>query len=233
MIAAIEEFLIGFWENFPFIVAFIGGLLAFFSPCTLPLVPAYMSYITGISINEIKEENKKKKLLFNTIFFVVGFSVVFIIVFLILLYFANFANKYIYNGLISKLLGIIVIGFGLNLIGILKWNFMYKEKRLNLDISSGNYFASFLIGLIFGFGWQPCIGPILAMVVGLAANQGSLLKGIVLLMLFSFGLGIPFIMFGLLIEKSMNFVNNVKKHMKKIEIISGTVLIIAGIYIFF
>lgn len=230
-----EEVLINYWDSLPFIVAFIGGLLAFLSPCTLPLIPVYISMITGISIKELKENNQvdKKKIIINTLFFIFGFSLVFVLVSILVIYFSNFASKYIYSGFLFKILGIIVIITGLNIMGIIKVNFLFIEKRMNFEFKKTGYLSSILLGIVFGFGWQPCVGPILTMVMGLAAKQDSLFLGSLNLILFSLGLGIPFLLIGIFIEKSISFIEKIKKYSKAIEIISGTILVLMGIYIFF
>ena len=207
-------------------VALGAGLISFLSPCVLPLIPGYISYISGSSLNELIE--KKNINLIPITLFTVGFSIVFIIF--------GAASTFLGQILLQNsfelriVAGLVIIIFSLHIIGIINIKFLNYEKRIDTNISS-NFFSPILIGMAFAFGWTPCIGPILGSILVLAATEESLSKGILLLSFYSFGLAIPFILSGYLIQKFLIFSKNFKKNIKLVSKIGGIILFITGILI--
>ena len=209
-----------------FFLAFIAGLISFLSPCVLPLIPGYISYISGASLNELLE--KKSINLLPIILFSLGFSIVFIIFGAT----ATFLGSVILNNSneLRILAGLIIIIFSLQIMGIINIKFFNYEKRINPEKNMGN-FSSILIGMAFGFGWTPCIGPILGSILALASTEESINKGIMLLFFYSLGLAIPFILSGYLIQKFMVFSKNLKSKMNIISKTGGALLLITGLLI--
>jgi cytochrome c-type biogenesis protein len=206
------------------------GFLSFFSPCILPIIPAYLSYISGVNI---KETSKSRfKLLFHTLFFVLGFSTAFVLLQILVNFFANFTLNYIKTDIVQIILGAIVIVFGLSISGILKFKFLTQEKKIKSKIKPGKFTASYLLGFIFGFGWTPCMGPILMGVIAYTLPE-STLKGIYYMLLYSISLSIPFIILSLLFEYFSKFLAKLEKYSKYIQAVSGIILIILGILIMF
>ena len=211
---------------FELVIALGAGLISFLSPCVLPLIPGYISYISGSSLNELIE--KKNINLFPIILFTVGFSIVFIIF--------GAASTFLGQILLQNsfelriVAGLVIIIFSLHIIGIINIKFLNYEKRIDTNIGS-NFFSPILIGMAFAFGWTPCIGPILGSILVLAATEESLSKGILLLSFYSFGLAIPFILSGYLIQRFLIFSKNFKKNIKLVSKIGGIILLITGILI--
>ena len=205
-------------------IAFGAGLISFLSPCVLPLIPGYISYISGSSLNELIE--KKSVNLFPIILFTLGFSLVFISYGAT----ASFLGSVILNNSYELRIasGIIIIIFSLHILGILNLNFLNYEKRIYTEKKSG-IFSSILVGMAFGFGWTPCIGPILGSILALASIEQSLNRGILLLIFYSLGLAIPFILSGYLIQKFLVFSKNLKSKMNIILKSGGALLLITGI----
>ena len=205
-------------------IAFGAGLISFLSPCVLPLIPGYISYISGSSLNELIE--KKSVNIFPIILFTLGFSLVFISFGAT----ASFLGSVILNNSYELRIasGIIIIIFSLHILGILNLNFLNYEKRIYTDKKSG-IFSSILVGMAFGFGWTPCIGPILGSILALASIEQSLNRGILLLIFYSLGLAIPFILSGYLIQKFLVFSKNLKSKMNIILKSGGALLLITGI----
>tara|TARA_B100001079_G_scaffold50805_1_gene41722 strand:+ start:4 stop:711 length:708 start_codon:yes stop_codon:yes gene_type:complete len=205
-------------------IAFGAGLISFLSPCVLPLIPGYISYISGSSLNELIE--KKSVNIFPIILFTLGFSLVFISFGAT----ASFLGSVILNNSYELRIasGIIIIIFSLHILGIINLNFLNYEKRIYTEKKSG-IFGSILVGMAFGFGWTPCIGPILGSILALASTEQSLNRGILLLVFYSLGLAIPFILSGYLIQKFLVFSKNIKSKMNIILKSGGTLLLITGI----
>ena len=205
-------------------IALGAGLISFLSPCVLPLIPGYISYISGSSINELIE--KKNVNLFPIILFTVGFSIVFI--------FFGAASTLLGQVLLQNsyelriVAGVIIIILSLHLIGIINIKFLNYEKRLQTDIKR-NLFSPALIGMAFAFGWTPCIGPILGSILVLASTEESLQQGILLLTFYSIGLAVPFILAGYLIQRFLVFSKNFRKNINKVSKIGGSILLITGI----
>lgn len=215
--------------------AVLAGLLSFVSPCVLPLIPGYLSFISGVSIDELgnkaKSGSQQWKLLLNTVFFVIGFSLVFVL----LGAGATKIGKLLQSNLdiFNKVAGVVVFLFGLHVVGLLKIKALNYEKRFHAREKRTGVLGSMAIGIAFAFGWTPCIGPILGSILTLAAAQGSVNHGIVLLLFYSAGLGIPFILTALLFNYLIGAFGFIKRHFRAVEIISGSLLMIVGVMIFF
>ena len=208
------------------LIAFGAGLISFLSPCVLPLIPGYISYISGRSINELI--GKKNINLIPMILFTIGFSIVFIIF--------GAASTFLGQVLLQNsyelriIAGLIIIIFSLHIIGVLNIKFLNFEKRVQTKINI-NFYSPLLIGMAFAFGWTPCIGPILGSILVLAATEESINKGIILLFFYSLGLAIPFILSGYLIQKFLIFSKNFRKNINLVSKIGGFILLITGILI--
>ena len=205
-------------------IAFGAGLISFLSPCVLPLIPGYISYISGSSLNELIE--KKTVNIFPIILFAIGFSIVFISFGATASFLGSIILENSYELRIAS--GIIIIIFSLQILGIINLNFLNYEKRIYTEKKSG-IFSSLLVGMAFGFGWTPCIGPILGSILALASTEQSLNRGILLLVFYSLGLAIPFILSGYLIQKFLVFSKNIKSKMNIILKSGGALLLITGI----
>jgi len=207
-------------------VAFLAGLISFLSPCVLPLIPGYISYISGTSLDKIKEK-KRNLIVIKTVFFTLGFSFVFIA----LGSTATFVGQFfLVNSNIFRIIaGIILIIFSLQLIGIINFNFMNKDIRFFTSVYNDSLFFPLIVGVAFGFGWTPCIGPILGSIITLATLEESIGRGILLLSFYSLGLTIPFIISGVLIDKFLFFSKNFKKYTTTITKTGGVVLLFTGI----
>ena len=206
-------------------IAFLAGMISFLSPCVLPLIPGYISYISGTSFNELKEK-KSNLVVVKTIFFTLGFSLVFIALGSTASLIGNF---FLVNSDLFRIIaGIIIIFFSLNLIGVLNFNFMNKDIRVFTDQYSNSITFPFLVGAAFGFGWTPCIGPILGSILTLAALEENIGKGILLLSFYSLGLAIPFIISGILIDKFLLFSKGFKKYISTITKVGGAILLLTG-----
>ena len=208
------------------VLAFGAGLISFLSPCVLPLIPGYISYISGSSINEIIE--KKNINLFPIILFTVGFSIVFIIFGAASTYLGKLLLQNSYE--LRLIAGLTICIFSLHLIGIINIKFLNYEKRIHTNFSP-SYFSPILIGMAFAFGWTPCIGPILGSILVFAVTEESINKGILLLSFYSLGLALPFILSGYLIQKFLIFSKNFKKNISLVSKVGGIILLITGILI--
>ena len=208
------------------IIAFGAGLISFLSPCVLPLIPGYVSFITGSTLSEILE--KKKIDLLPLIVFSLGFSFVFIIFGAT----ASFLGQILLqNSQILRIIaGVIIIIFSLQLIGVLNIKFLNVEKKFYTK-KSNNIFFVFIIGMAFGFGWTPCIGPILGSILALASTEETIYKAILLLSFYSLGLAIPFVLSGYLMQKFLLFSKNFKRNINLVTKGGGIILLITGILI--
>ena len=216
--------------------AFLAGLLSFVSPCVLPLIPGYLSFISGVSLDELTSKEKTsgslRKLFINTLFFVFGFSLVFVL----LGAGASSVGSWLQQnlGLFNKIAGVVVFLFGLHVAGVFRIKALNYEKRFHLQgQKKRGVLGSALIGIAFAFGWTPCIGPILGSILAVAARQDSVSQGIILLSFYSAGLGIPFILTALLFNYLIGAFGFIKRHFRAVEIISGVLLMVVGVMIFF
>ena len=208
------------------LIAFSAGLISFLSPCVLPLIPGYISYVSGSSFNELIE--KKNTNLIPIILFTVGFSIVFIIFGAASTFLGQLLLQNSFELRIAA--GVIIIIFSLQIIGVINLKFLNYEKRIQTN-NNKNIFSPIILGAAFGFGWTPCIGPILGSILALAATEASINKGILLLFFYSLGLAIPFILSGYLIQKFLVFSKNFKKNINLVSKIGGLILLITGILI--
>ena len=209
-------------------IAFLAGIISFLSPCVLPLIPGYISYISGTSLDKLIER-KNNSTIIKTIFFTLGFSLVFISFGSA----ASFLGEFFLNNsnILRIAAGIIIIFFSLQIIGIINFKFLNKDVRIFTNRYNTSLAFPLIVGAAFGFGWTPCIGPILGSILALAAIEESLSKGILLLSFYSLGLAIPFIISGILINKFLFFSKNKKKHIMTITKDGGAILLLTGIAI--
>ena len=218
-------------QNVSILAAFFAGVISFISPCVLPLVPAYISFISGLSIQELTQgEEKIKGVLLNSALFVAGFSLIFIG----LGASATLVGQFLLSkmDLLAKVAGVIVVIFGLHTAGLFKIRFLNYERRFQSKKRIGPL-SSFVVGLAFAFGWTPCVGPILAGILAVASTQETVRQGIFLLSSYSLGLGIPFILTGVGINRFFAIFGRLKRHLRWVEIISGGLLVVVGVLIFF
>ncbi len=210
--------------------AFIAGLLAFISPCILPLVPVYISLMSNRAIyrSDNIKISERLYLFLNSIFFVLGFSIIFIILGSTATIIGQALQNY--SGIITRIGGIILIIFGLQYAGLFRIRFLNIEKRFSIPSSlATGYFGSFIIGVIFSFGWVPCVGMILSGILLLASQLGTLLQGIILLAVFSLGLGLPFMLASVFVSFFSKFLKRINRHLNVVNIISGIFLVALGI----
>jgi len=211
------------------LAAFVAGLISFLSPCVLPLVPGYVSLISGVGVEQLKmkEGDLFRKVMLNSAAFIVGFSIVFITLGAILTEVGQVLAQY--KTLLARIAGAVIILFGLHLTGLLQIKALLADTRLHNLKGSSSAWGAFVIGFAFAFGWTPCVGPILAVVLGFAAAQDTVWKGIFLLAIYSAGLAVPFLLTSLGIERFLKFYNRFKFHMHAVEVASGVLLIALGI----
>jgi len=219
-----------FTQNISYHAAFFAGLLSFFSPCILPLIPAYFTLITGFSLDELTKsdtKNIRKKVILSTVAYILGFSTVFII----LGASASFVGQMIqtYQTLIRLVGGHIICFLGLHMVGIIHISGLDFEKRVHFSQKPLHFMGTFIIGMAFGAGWSPCIGPILGSIFILAANQNSVGQGILLLTLYSAGLALPFLLISISIQSLLTWLSRAKQLIKYVNTISGILLFLIGI----
>jgi len=220
-------------DNVSVFAAFLAGLVSFLSPCVLPLVPGYISIISGSSLDQLKARAKDASLfravLMNSIMFIVGFSITFIL----LGASATWIGQVLVSRmrLLGQLAGLILIVFGIHLMGIFKINFLYKDKRFHNVEKPRGLLGALVLGLAFAFGWTPCIGPILAGILTLASTKQTVTQGMFLLAIYSAGLGIPFLLTSLALNKFLAFYSRFKKHFHAVEVVSGALVVAVGVLI--
>ena len=226
-------------DNVSLVAAFVAGFLSFVSPCVLPLIPGYLSFISGLTLEEMqgageaaagRTSDARCRALIASIFFVLGFSLVFISLGASATAVGGFLMKRL--TLLGKVAGAIIVIFGLHTMGILKIDWLYAEKRIQTQRKPAGAFGSMLVGIAFAFGWTPCIGPILAAILAIAAAQDTVLQGVKLLAVYSLGLGIPFILTSLAINKFFAAFSRIRRHYRAIEIASGALMVAIGVLIF-
>lgn len=211
------------------IAAFLAGLVSFLSPCVLPLVPGYVSLISGVGIEELKSQESQlfRKVMLNSLAFILGFSIVFIALGALATGVSQLLGQY--KNTLARVAGVVIIIFGLHLTGIFKIKWLYTDARLHSVKGSSTAWGAFVIGFAFAFGWTPCVGPILSVILGFAAAQDSVTKGIFLLAIYSLGLAMPFLLTSLGIEQFLKFYTRFRSHMHALEVVSGALLIGLGI----
>jgi cytochrome c-type biogenesis protein len=230
-------------ENPTFVAAFVAGLLSFVSPCVLPLIPGYLSYISGVTLDDMQGTGSagaaavaasRRRVVIASLFFILGFSVVFVSLGAA----ASAIGQYIMAPgtgrlrLLTKVAGAVVIVFGLHTMGVLRIEWLYSEKRVQVEKKPRGVFGAFLVGLAFAFGWTPCIGPILAGILAVAGSQETVGQGIKLLAVYSLGLGVPFLLTALAINHFFTAFARIRRHYHAIEVVSGLLLVAIGVLIF-
>lgn len=207
-----------------YILLFLEGIITFISPCILPMLPIYISYFAG---GDIEDKSSKYGVLKNSIGFVLGFTMVFTFLGTVAGSLGNFIRQY-YN-LLNIIGGTIIIIFGLNYIGLIRISFLERSYKVNVDVNPLKFLSAMVFGMVFAIGWTPCVGTFLGSALMIAANSQSVLKGASMLLVYSIGLGIPFIISAVLIEKMKETMDFIKKNYKIINRISGIILIVIGI----
>jgi cytochrome c-type biogenesis protein len=214
--------------------AFIAGLLSFLSPCVLPLIPSYVTYITGLSFADLKAEHPshmvRQKTIIHSLIFIAGFTVVFVLLGASATYLGNFLQEHM--NILRKTGGVLIVLFGVHVSGIVNINALLGEKRVTIHSKPAGFFGSFLVGVAFAAGWTPCIGPILASILIIAATEEKVYHGMALLFVYSLGLGTPFFLSSLALNKFLSFFNRYKKRIRVMEIVTGLFLIVIGVMIF-
>jgi cytochrome c-type biogenesis protein len=213
------------------LVAFLAGFLSFLSPCVLPLVPGYISLMSGVSVEKLKEGEggATRAVALNALLFILGFSLVFIGMGASASAVGGFLNEY--RSILFKIAGVVIILFGVFLLGLLKIPALYREQRYQGEVGRGKL-SSFLLGLAFAFGWTPCIGPILGALLLLAATKETVTEGVFLLAVYSLGLGIPFFLTALGINKFLAFYKGFRRYLQWVERFAGVLLIVIGVLVF-
>lgn len=209
-------------------LVFIEGIASFLSPCLLPLLPLYIGYLSG----EITHEKSNKKVLMkNALIFCAGLSLIFILMGTGAGSIGFFLNRY--KRILIKISAVVIIIFGLFIMGIIKLNFLYRERKFNMKIKSADALSSFIFGMTFALGWTPCIGPILSSVLIIAGSTGSTVYGAYLLMIYALGLSIPFVITAAFIEYISSKLKSIQKYSVQINFISGLLLIFLGMALYF
>ena len=211
------------------LAAFFAGVISFLSPCVVPLVPGYVSLISGAGVEELKASDSHllRKVMLNSAAFIIGFSIVFITLGAISTEVGQVLAQY--KSLLARIAGAVIILFGLHLTGVFQIKALLADTRLHTLKGGSSPWGAFVVGFAFAFGWTPCVGPILAVVLGFAAAQDTVIKGILLLAIYSAGLAVPFLVTSLGIERFLRFYNRFKFHMHAVEVASGALLIALGI----
>ena len=224
-------------ENPSILAAFAAGVLSFISPCVLPLIPGYLSYISGLTLDEMQgtsdaapRADARRRVLLASIFFVIGFSLVFVAFGAA----ATAIGQYLLERqrVLSRIAGVVVILFGLHTMGVLRIGWLYSEKRVHLQKKPAGLFGAALVGIAFAFGWTPCIGPILSGILFVAAEQETVGQGVRLLAVYSAGLGVPFLLTAVAIDRFFAAFSRIRRHYHKIEVVSGLLLVGIGVLIF-
>lgn len=220
-------------------IAFTAGILSFASPCVLPLIPSYLTYITGLSFSQLDEEHPDAKVrltvLLHSLCFIFGFSVIFILLGAIAGIASSQLESFLREGLdwVEKIGGLLILLFGVHMTGLFHFGVLLGDKRVNLQKKPSGFAGTVLVGIAFAAGWTPCIGPILASILVVAASSGQVGEGIGLLSVYSLGLGVPFLLSGLLFHQFLSAFKRFRKHIRLIEIGTGVMLIAVGIMLMF
>ena len=239
-------------ENVSLFGAFIAGVLSFISPCVLPLIPGYLSFISGVSLEEMRgmpvaaggggaavaagvgdtalNDAAKRQVVVTSLFFILGFSLVFVA----LGASATVLGQFLMDRLtvLGKIAGVLLVIFGLHTMGVFKINWLLQEKRVHMQSKPAGMVGAMIVGISFAFGWTPCIGPILSAILLVAAQQESVNQGIILLSIYSLGLAIPFLLTALAINQFFVAFSKIRRHYHTIEIVSGLLMIVIGVLIF-
>ena len=216
-------------SNLPLpLAAFLAGIISFLSPCVLPLVPGYVSLISGTGVDELRasEQRLMRRVMLNSITFILGFTVVFIALGAVATSVGQLTRQY--YSILTRLAGVVIIIFGLHLTGILKIKALYADKRMHEVKGGSTAFGAFVVGFAFAFGWTPCIGPILATILAFAASQDTMMRGVMLLAVYSAGLAVPFLLTSLGVDRFLAFYARFRRHLHTVEVVSGVLLILIG-----
>jgi cytochrome c-type biogenesis protein len=210
------------------LVALVAGLLSFLSPCVLPIVPPYLAYMGGISMGEMTGDSRaRRRVILPAAFFVLGLSTIFLLLGFTASAFGGFVLQN--QVLLAQISGVVVIVFGLHFLGLFRIPILDREVRLDAGERGGSAFGAYVLGLAFAFGWTPCIGPQLGAILSLAAQEASMERGTLLLGVYALGLGLPFLLAAIFIERSMTLMQKLKQHMRLIERLMGGLLIVVGL----
>ena len=221
-------------------IAFSAGLLSYFSPCVLPLIPSYLTYISGLSFSELKDAEASGKVrltvVLHSLAFIAGFSAVFITLGALAGLFSASFQTHLREGLgiVQKVGGVLIFLFGVHLSGLFHFGVLLGEKRIHLRDKPTGFIGTFLVGVAFAAGWTPCIGPILGAILAIAAgSSGGVGQGVLLLSFYSAGLGVPFLISGILFHAFLGFFDRFKRHIRIVEVVTGLLLMVAGVLLFF
>ena len=214
-------------ESIGITIVFTAGVLSFLSPCVLPLVPSYLSFVTGMSLEDLQEGFDRRKVLVHSLLFVTGFTLIFVLLGASASFMGRFLNYY--SDWIARIGGIIIIILGLHLMGAFKLTPLMREKRVHLGNKPAGYVGTVAVGFAFGAGWTPCIGPVLGAVLTMAASQESLGQGTMLLFVYSMGLAIPFILAALALERFLTAFSRFRRFLPAVQIAAGALLVLLGI----
>lgn len=218
-------------ENVSILVAFSAGLISFLSPCILPLIPSYMAFITGVSMEELSHEQNLKRIrkivVVNSLLFILGFSIIFIA----LGASATFIGKFLAQHIrwFEIVGGVVVILLGLHFAGVFRLKFLERERKIQVQEKPIGLLGTIVVGMAFGAGWMPCVGPILGAILTMAATTQNVAKGILLLAVYSLGLGIPFFLSGVIIHKFFEYFKTLRKYFRVIAVAGGILLITVGV----
>jgi cytochrome c-type biogenesis protein len=220
-------------QNVTLIAAFGAGFLSFVSPCVLPLIPGYLSFVSGVSLEEMRGDTgvrARRQVLITSLAFVLGFSLVFIA----LGASASVIGRFLFrnSNLFEKVAGVLVIIIGLHTMGVFRIPFLETEARLRAGSKPKSLLGAVMVGMAFGFGWTPCIGPILSGILLLAGARETVAEGVVMLAVYSLGLGVPFILTSLAINKFFAASQRIRRHYHKVEMVSGALLVGIGLLLF-
>ena len=212
------------------LLALLGGIVSFISPCVLPIVPPYLAYMGGISMADMGRADQRRPVVLAAVFFALGLSTVFVILGFAFSMFGRLVAEY--QDWLNYAAGGVLVVFGLHFLHLFTLPFLQREARLDAGDRGGSAFGAYILGLAFAFGWSPCLGPLLAGILALAAQEGAALRGMILLAVYAAGLGIPFILAAVFINRAIGMMNRLKRHMRVIETFMGLVLIVIGVVVF-
>lgn len=210
------------------ILAFGAGLISFLSPCTLPLLPGYLSYISGLGADEVRDGERTGRVLITALLFVLGFALVFVALGASASYIGSFVQPY--RLVLGRVAGIFIIGMALVMIGLLRFPALYQERRFHVGREFGIW-SAFPLGMAFAFGWSPCIGPVLTSIMAYAAVEGTAQRGALLLFVYALGLGLPFLMVALFAGRFLESLSWFKRHYQALNLSGAGILLVMGVFL--